>query len=320
MDNQAYRLKYILCGASGSGKTTMASVLEEQLGMRRCVTSTTRPPREGEEDGISYHFVPHINPKEMFEHTSFGGFDYGISKDELKRGDFVILDPQGVKYYRHHYPNPLTVIQLVRQGIDVAPERIARDRAAGFDRVDPDYFVKGETIFEMAENLISTIRRAEAQTYCRSETALNDLKDPQEKCYWFALSEGKCISVWYTPDEYDGDHFSMKLEERGEDGYMGPACELISDESYWTANTSYLSLCETLHEVCDDAELNGTANNAAFISALSKQILHAYGFDAQHLPVFTKTPFDQKLRDACSRAESLACTNIKKGKVAETTI
>lgn len=153
-----YRLKYILAGSSGSGKTTMASVLERELGLRRCITSTTRPPRPGEQDGVAYHFRPQLDPKELFEYAVFGGHEYGITRDELRRGDFIILDPQGVDYYRRHYPGPLTVIQLMRDGIDVDPERMARDRAAGFDRLCPDIIVRGETVEEMAANLLCAIK------------------------------------------------------------------------------------------------------------------------------------------------------------------
>ena len=157
MGESDYRLKYILAGSSGSGKTTMASVLERELGFLRCITSTTRPPRPGEQDGIDYHFRAQLDPKELFEYAVFGGYEYGITKEELRRGDFIILDPQGVDYYRRHYPGPLTVIQLMRDGIAVDPERMARDRAAGFNRICPDIVVRGETVEEMAENLLCVI-------------------------------------------------------------------------------------------------------------------------------------------------------------------
>ncbi len=157
LHNTEYRLKYILVGASGCGKSTMAAMLCKELGLRRCVTSTTRPPRPGEVDGVDYHFRYHIEPQEMFEHAIFGGYAYGIQHSELSKGDFIILDPQGVEHYRKHYPAPLTVIQLVRNDIHVDPERMARDRAAGFDSVNPDIIVRGDTIEEMSQNLLNVI-------------------------------------------------------------------------------------------------------------------------------------------------------------------
>lgn len=155
MNTKNHNLKFVLVGASGTGKTTMAHILENELKLQRCITTTTRPPREGERDGIDYYFVKSINPADMFEHISFGGYEYGISNAELTKGDFVILEPKGVAYYREHYSEPLTVIQLKRNDISIDEERRARDKAAGFDEVNPDVVIQGETIEEMSNNLLS---------------------------------------------------------------------------------------------------------------------------------------------------------------------
>lgn len=159
MKKNDYRVSFILVGASGSGKSTMASILEEQLGLRRCITCTTRPPRPGERDGVDYHFRTHLNPEEMFEYASFGGYEYGVTREELTRGDFIILEPQGVSYYREHYPAPVTVIQLERTGIQIDAARRNRDRAAGFDNVNPDIIIRGETIAETTKNLLKAVNR-----------------------------------------------------------------------------------------------------------------------------------------------------------------
>ena len=149
-----YRLRYVLVGASGTGKSTMAGILESQLGLRRCITCTTRSPRPGEKDGKDYYFMKRLDSSKLFEHSTFGGREYGITFDELSKGDFIILEPQGVSYYRAHYPKPLTVIQLQRDRIQVDPLRRRRDKKAGFDTVCPDIIVRGETIPEMSKNLI----------------------------------------------------------------------------------------------------------------------------------------------------------------------
>lgn len=152
-----YRLKYILVARSGCGKSTMAGILEQELGLRRCVTSTTRPPRKGEVDGVDYHFLKEMDRSRMFESAQFGGFWYGTSWDELCKGDFIILEPQGVAYYRTHFPAPLTVIQLERSGIQVDAARMARDAGAGFDAVRPDIIVQGDSTVEMSKELIREI-------------------------------------------------------------------------------------------------------------------------------------------------------------------
>lgn len=158
--------KYILVGPSGTGKSTMASILRDSYGMKRCITTTTRPPRPHEIDGEDYHFVSSMDGLDLFERADFGGYTYGITKDELCKGDFLILDPQGVAFYRQHYPGPVTVILLHRNGIDVDAARRARDKDAGFDNVEADFIVCGDTIPEMSRNLLTIIRAHATEQFC----------------------------------------------------------------------------------------------------------------------------------------------------------
>jgi guanylate kinase len=47
----------VLAGPAGSGKSTLCDrLVAAGLGFSRVVTSTTRAPRSGEEDGVHYHF------------------------------------------------------------------------------------------------------------------------------------------------------------------------------------------------------------------------------------------------------------------------
>lgn len=171
MRTDNYRLKYILVGASGVGKTAMGHILEEKLGFRRCITFTTRPVRPGEVDGVDYHFRKELKPEEMFELSTFGEHQYGITHEELSKGDFIILEPQGVRYFQEHYPAPLTVIQLKRLNIQVEQERMDRDKAAGFDSVEADYVVFGDTVDTMATNLLVAISRSQQRQSLDSRIA-----------------------------------------------------------------------------------------------------------------------------------------------------
>ena len=48
----------MLSGPSGVGKTTVAHrLLAKNINLSRVVTCTTRLPREGESDGVDYHFL-----------------------------------------------------------------------------------------------------------------------------------------------------------------------------------------------------------------------------------------------------------------------
>ena len=49
---------FVVSGPSGTGKdTVVASLLKKHPEIQHTVSATTRTPREGEKDGINYHFM-----------------------------------------------------------------------------------------------------------------------------------------------------------------------------------------------------------------------------------------------------------------------
>lgn len=91
----------ILIGASASGKTEVARVLIEQFNYKKCITTTTRAMREGEIDGVSYHFVDKETFLKLKEENAFvesmeyqNEFYWLQVKDIIPEG-VVILDPIG---------------------------------------------------------------------------------------------------------------------------------------------------------------------------------------------------------------------------------
>jgi guanylate kinase len=97
----------VIAGGIASGKTTLARELEER-GFRRIVTYTTRPKRQGEVDGVDYHFIDSLDfSKKMSTgffaeatvyRTVFGDWFYGSAKKDYKSLDntVIVLNPQGV--------------------------------------------------------------------------------------------------------------------------------------------------------------------------------------------------------------------------------
>lgn len=97
-----------LSGMSTSGKTTLAKALAEHPQFRKPVSVTTRKMREGEVDGVDYHFVSEaafrsmIVNDELLEYESSHTAMYGTSAAEvesiLAKGMSVlpILEPEGV--------------------------------------------------------------------------------------------------------------------------------------------------------------------------------------------------------------------------------
>ena len=83
-----------LFGEAGSGKDYIQNALIESTWDKRyfhkVISSTTRPPREGEKDGVDYHFIPSSaeffnldNMHKWIEFTSFRNWWYGTSIDHL---------------------------------------------------------------------------------------------------------------------------------------------------------------------------------------------------------------------------------------------
>lgn len=113
----------VLCGPSGVGKSTIVEIIKKAFPdvFKFSVSHTTRKPRAGEVDGVSYHFVDQeIMPKliendKFLEHATFSGNTYGTSKAAVQsiveQGKICILDidMQGVIQIKKTDLNPLYV-------------------------------------------------------------------------------------------------------------------------------------------------------------------------------------------------------------------
>ncbi len=91
----------IISGPSGSGKTTICNQLMENSRIRRSISYTTREPREGEKEGIDYHFTKKsefeklIDEDKLVEYAEYCGSLYGTPvepiKEAIKNGKIFIL-------------------------------------------------------------------------------------------------------------------------------------------------------------------------------------------------------------------------------------
>ena len=95
----------VLAGASASGKTEIAKLLAAKYGITKIVTTTTRPKRKGEVDGVDYFFVTPqqfekmIREDKFVEYTLFNGNMYGSTKDQISKNKCVVIDPAGLRSY-----------------------------------------------------------------------------------------------------------------------------------------------------------------------------------------------------------------------------
>jgi guanylate kinase len=100
----AYKI-VALMGKAGAGKDAVLTHLPLAApAFHEIISCTTRPPREGEKDGVNYHFLSHddfaeqINSGKMLEVAIFRGWCYGTSIDNLSKDkiNIGVFNPTGV--------------------------------------------------------------------------------------------------------------------------------------------------------------------------------------------------------------------------------
>lgn len=127
---------YVISAASGAGKTSLvAAVLQQVSAIEVSVSHTTRAPREGEVDGVNYHFIDKekfeamIEAGEFIESATVFGNMYGTSRqhiqEQLLKGMDVILeiDWQGARQIRQ-LMNDCRTIYIVPPSIATLRERL----------------------------------------------------------------------------------------------------------------------------------------------------------------------------------------------------
>jgi len=93
----------VLSGPSGAGKSSLINKISDDIGdYYFSISTTTRPMREGEIEGVHYHFVSKeefeqdIKDDHFLEHALVHGNYYGTSlkpvKEALSEGKLVIFD------------------------------------------------------------------------------------------------------------------------------------------------------------------------------------------------------------------------------------
>jgi len=128
----------VITGPSGVGKTTIIeALLKADPKFRYSTSLTTRQPRHGEVDGVSYHFTSledfrkKIQRDEFAEWSEVYGKYYGRLKkdldDMMRHGDVLVgIDIQGAKKLRDKYPKSIFIFLLPRS--EAALEKQLRGR------------------------------------------------------------------------------------------------------------------------------------------------------------------------------------------------
>jgi guanylate kinase len=98
--------------------TLIKGLLERAPGLQLAVSATTREPREGEVNGVDYHFLSEedfdrrASRGEFVEHAEYAGNRYGTLKSELERpaaGIVLEIDVQGARQVRERLPEAVLI-------------------------------------------------------------------------------------------------------------------------------------------------------------------------------------------------------------------
>lgn len=141
---------FVVNGPSGVGKSTLTRMLVERVPhLTKSVSTTTREPAEGEQNGVDYHFVGQytfekmIDRGRMLEYVLLYGHHYGTERRGVERalmdGNSVLmeLNTQGMKYIHDRNPTDVVSVFLLPPSYAVLRERIvARNREKTSSAVD----------------------------------------------------------------------------------------------------------------------------------------------------------------------------------------
>jgi guanylate kinase len=134
--------------------TLIKGLLERVPGLELAVSATTREPRDGEVNGVDYHFLSEddfdrrVGRGEFVEHAEYAGNRYGTLKTELERparGVVLEIDVQGARQVRETLPDAVLIFieppsfedlerRLAGRASD-RPEQIERRLAAARDEL-----------------------------------------------------------------------------------------------------------------------------------------------------------------------------------------
>lgn len=170
MMSQVIWMNKIICfiGKSASGKDTLAKHTAEKYGFKYAVSTTSRPIRHGEREGVDYYylsdedflkqdFVEHREYKTIYQNEP-ATWHYGLTASEIDCSNnsvVAVVDPEGLKQIVKHLGSGENIISIY---VDL-PYPIRLHRAMLRDKLfEREEFDRREKVdFEKFGNAISEV-------------------------------------------------------------------------------------------------------------------------------------------------------------------
>ena len=131
----SYGHLFVISGASGVGKSSILKrVMADMPELQFSVSATSRPPREGETNGVQYFFVTEDAFRQMIAQGAFVEYDYhmnnyyGTLKSEVlnktKVGNMILdVEPVGAMRVKEIYPQA-TLIYIAPPSLEALEQRL----------------------------------------------------------------------------------------------------------------------------------------------------------------------------------------------------
>ncbi|MGH2906266.1 MAG: guanylate kinase [Solirubrobacterales bacterium] len=139
---------FVITGPSGVGKGTLIGELRaKRPELALSVSATTRAPREGEVDGVDYHFLSpgefdrRVAAGDFVEWAAYSGNKYGTLRSELEKhaaagGVVLEIELQGARQIRESMPEALQIFIAPPSADDLRERLVGRgtDSAEDIER------------------------------------------------------------------------------------------------------------------------------------------------------------------------------------------
>ncbi len=192
----------VISGFSGAGKGTLIAALLDKYSYSLSVSATTRPPREGEQDGIHYFFVSKedfeamIQEDKLIEYANYVDNYYGTPKqyveEKLEQGDHIILEieTKGAIQVKKLFPEAVLIFiappsaqelknrLLTREtdSPDTVEKRLQKAKEEAGYLSGYDYLIVNETVDDSMEQ-IHRIIQSETSRMRRSTEFIESIKE-----------------------------------------------------------------------------------------------------------------------------------------------